>query len=246
MTFIRAENLNLDYPILGVTQQSFKKQFLRVATGGLIAEEGGVPIVKALQNVSFRLEKGDRLALIGHNGAGKSTLLRAIAGIFTPSSGQISTQGRIVSTLNISVGLELEATGYENLITRGILLGLKRSEIEKQLPDIAAFTELGDYLSMPVRVYSTGMMMRLAFGVVTSLDADILLMDEVIGTGDSNFVKKAEARLHRFMNRAGILVLASHNEEILRQLCNKALLLEKGTVKQFGSLDDVLSTYHKG
>jgi ABC-type polysaccharide/polyol phosphate transport system ATPase subunit len=229
---------------MGVNQQSIKKQALKFATGGLIANHDGATIVKALRDVSFELSSGDRLAIIGHNGAGKSTLLRVLAGIYPPTSGSLTVKGRVVSTLNISVGLELEATGYENIVMRGILFGLSRAEIESRVPEIADFTELGDYLNMPVRVYSSGMMMRLAFGVLTSLSVDILLMDEVIGTGDLEFIKKAQQRLSDFMDRAQILVLASHNDDIVKRLCNKAIMLSKGQMLAFGPVEQILAIYH--
>ncbi len=241
-----AQNLSLDYPLFGVTHQSFKKKIIKIASGGLIDHEGNAPVVRALRNVSFDLKPGDRVALVGHNGAGKSTLLRVLAGIYPPTSGSLQVEGRVISTLNISVGLELEATGYENIVTQGILFGLSRSEITKRIPDIASFTELGEYLDMPVRVYSSGMMTRLAFAVVTSLDVDILLMDEVIGTGDADFIRKAEARLSSFMSRAQIMVLASHNDDIVRRLCNKAILLSKGQVIKIGHIEDVFKDYYSG
>ena len=243
MISIKAKNVTLEYPVFGMTQQSIKKRVLNVATGGLISNSAGIPIVRALRDLSFELKSGDRLGLVGHNGAGKSSLLRTIAGIYPPTSGQLTVHGRIVTTLNIAVGLEPEATGFENIIMRGILFGLSRAEIEARIDDIAEFTELGDYLNMPVRVYSSGMMTRLAFGVVTSLNADILLMDEVIGTGDANFIRKAEIRLTNFMNRAKVLIIASHNEDIIQKLCNKAMLLSHGELRAIGSVSDIFLQY---
>ncbi|MBS7804516.1 ABC transporter ATP-binding protein [Rhizobiales bacterium TNE-4] len=243
MISIKAKNVTLEYPVFGMTQQSIKKRVLNVATGGLISNSAGIPIVRALRDLSFELKSGDRLGLVGHNGAGKSSLLRTIAGIYPPTSGQLTVHGRIVTTLNIAVGLEPEATGFENIIMRGILFGLSRAEIEARIDDIAEFTELGDYLNMPVRVYSSGMMTRLAFGVVTSLNADILLMDEVIGTGDANFIRKAEVRLTNFMNRAKVLIIASHNEDIIQKLCNKAMLLSHGELRAIGTVSDIFLQY---
>lgn len=243
MISIKAKDVTLEYPVFGMTQQSIKKRVLNVATGGLISNASGIPIVRALRHLSFELAAGDRLGLVGHNGAGKSSLLRTIAGIYPPTSGELVVQGRIVTTLNIAVGLEPEATGFENIIMRGILFGLSLAEIEARIDDIAEFTELGDYLNMPVRVYSSGMMTRLAFGVVTSLDADILLMDEVIGTGDAGFIRKAETRLTDFMNRAKILIIASHNDGIIQKLCNKAMLLSHGDLRAIGSVSEILAQY---
>lgn len=243
MSLIEASNLCLDYPLVGMGSRSLKNKILSATTGGLISSGEVIPVVKALQGVSFFLNDGDRLGLIGPNGAGKSTLLKVLAGIYQPSSGSVNTVGRIVSTLNLGLGLEQEATGFENIIIRGLLLGMKRSEIEKKLEDIAMFTELGEYLNMPVRVYSAGMTMRLAFATVTAMDSDILLMDEVIGTGDAAFLDKAQRRLNEFINRSKIIVLASHSDSVIKKFCNKALLLHHGKAIASGSVEEVIDAY---
>lgn len=244
MSTIETKHLHLEYPLVGIGSRSLKNRLLGAATGGLISSGGAIPIVKALRDVSFSLKEGDRLGLVGHNGAGKSTLLKVLAGIYRPTSGSVKTQGRIVSTLNISLGMEPEATGFENIIIRGLLLGMKRSEINSKLDEIAAFTELGEYLDMPVRIYSSGMATRLAFATVTAMDSDILLMDEVIGTGDAAFIDKAEKRLGQFMNRSKIIVLASHSDHVIQKFCNKALLLEHGRIIGAGSPEEVFAVYH--
>lgn len=243
MSTIRAEGLCLDYPIVGLGSRSLKNRILGAATGGLISGGDGVRVVSALRGVDFQVQEGDRLGLIGHNGAGKSTLLKVLAGIYQPTRGSLAVNGRVVSTLNLSIGMEPEATGIENITTRGLLLGMSRQEIAAKLEDIAAFTELGEYLEMPVRIYSAGMTTRLAFAVVTAMNADILLMDEVIGTGDAAFMDKAEQRMKGFMSRSKILVLASHSEETIRKFCNKALLLEHGKMLGMGAVDDIFERY---
>lgn len=245
MRKIEAHDICLDYPIVGAGSRSIKNRILSTATGGLISGGDGIPIVSALRDVSFNLQEGDRLGLIGHNGAGKSTLLKVLAGIYEPTSGTLLTSGHIVSTLNLSLGMEQEATGYENIIIRGLLLGMKKKDIQQKLKSIAEFTELGEYLDMPVRVYSSGMLTRLAFATVTSMEADILLMDEVIGTGDAAFIEKAEKRLKSFMSRSKVLVLASHSEDMIGKLCNKALLMEHGKMLGIGGVDEMLATYHE-
>jgi ABC-type polysaccharide/polyol phosphate transport system ATPase subunit len=245
MSFIEVKNVYLDYPLVGVSHHSLKNRILGAATGGLISSGGGVPIVNALRNISFSLKEGDRLGLVGHNGAGKSTLLKTLAGVYEPTSGSVVTRGKIVSTLNLSLGMEDEATGIENIIIRGLMLGMKRSEIEAKMDDIAEFTELGEYLDMPVRIYSSGMATRLAFATVTVLSSDILLMDEVIGTGDVTFIEKAERRLNEFVNRSKIVVLASHSESVVRQFCNSALLLERGEMIAIGPTDEIFDIYQK-
>lgn len=244
MSSIEVSHAHLDYPIIGIGSQSLKSRLLGTATGGLISSGDAVPVVKALRDITFSLKMGDRLGLVGHNGAGKSTLLKVLAGIYQPTSGSATATGRIVSTLNISLGMEPEATGFENIIIRGLLLGLKRSEINAKLQEIALFTELGDYLKMPVRIYSSGMTTRLAFATVTAMDSDILLMDEVIGTGDAAFMDKAEKRLNEFMNRSKIIVLASHSDQVIKKFCNRAILLEHGQIICDGSPDDVIGKYH--
>jgi ABC-2 type transport system ATP-binding protein/lipopolysaccharide transport system ATP-binding protein len=225
--------------------RSLKTHLLHAATGGLISSGDAMPVVNALRDISFSLKEGDRLGLVGHNGAGKSSLLKVLAGIYQPTTGSVKVKGRIVSTLNISLGMEPEATGFENIIIRGLLLGMKRAEINKKLDGIAAFTELGEYLDMPVRIYSSGMTMRLAFATVTALDSDILLMDEVIGTGDAAFVDKTKKRLKEFMNRSKIIVLASHSDQVIKKFCNKAILLKHGRIIAAGSPNEVITTYHR-
>lgn len=243
MREVVAKGLCLDYPVVGMGSRSLRNRVLGAATGGLISGGDGIPVVSALRNISFALSRGDRVGLIGHNGAGKSTLLKVLAGIYQPTSGSLDVQGRVVSTLNLALGNEPEATGYENIITRGLLLGMKRAEIERRLDEIAEFTELGEYLSMPVRIYSSGMLTRLAFATVTAMNADILLMDEVIGTGDAAFMEKAERRLNDFLSRSSILVLASHSEATIRKFCSKAIMLEHGQLVAFGGVDEVFATY---
>lgn len=244
MSSIQVARAYLDYPLVGIGSRSLKTRVLSSATGSLISSGDDIAVVNALHDINFSLKEGDRLGLIGHNGAGKSTLLKLLAGIYQPTSGSVDANGRIVSTLNISLGLELEATGYENIILRGLLLGMRRSEIDSKLREIAAFTELGEYLDMPVRIYSSGMATRLAFATVTAMDSDILLMDEVIGTGDASFMDKAEKRLNEFMNRSKIIVIASHSDYVIKKFCNKALLLEHGRIVEEGFPDAVIETYH--
>jgi ABC-type polysaccharide/polyol phosphate transport system ATPase subunit len=245
MSLVQVQGVTLNYPLIGVGSRSVKNQLLSAATGGLLTAGDQIPHVRALQDISFSLKEGDRLGLVGHNGAGKSTLLKVLAGIYKPTSGTASTSGRVVSTLNLALGMEPEATGIENILIRGLLLGMKKKEIYKKLEEIARFTELGDYLNMPLRIYSSGMATRLAFATVTAMEADILLMDEVIGTGDARFMDKAEHRLKEFIHRSKILVLASHTEAIIRNFCNKALLLEQGKIQQIGSVDDIFQLYQQ-
>ncbi|AVR15347.1 ABC transporter ATP-binding protein [Burkholderia sp. SIMBA_043] len=244
MTFIELENVGLDLPIFDVQGRSLKKRVMRMGRRNRIAEDtDGVVVVRALDNVNLRLDAGDRVGLIGPNGAGKSTLLRLLAGIYSPTSGTVRTEGKAVPLLDISLGMDDNSTGRQNIRLRGLLLGMTDSEIRAKQDEIAEFTDLGDYLDLPLRTYSSGMRMRLAFAVATAVDAEILLLDEVIGVGDASFQEKARVRLDDLHNRAEIVVLAMHSNEIIRKTCNKALWLEKGQIRMFGAVDQVLAGY---
>jgi lipopolysaccharide transport system ATP-binding protein len=200
-------------------------------------------VVSALNDISFLAEHGDRIGLIGHNGAGKSTMLRAIAGVYEPVRGSISICGRVSSLIDLSLGMDMEATGYENIRIRSLLLGMSSAEIAARSDEIGEATELGDFLSMPIRTYSSGMFLRLAFAIATSIVPDILLMDEWIGAGDASFVKKAQNRLMELLGRTGILFLASHSDAIIKDYCTRVIWMEKGSVRADGRPDDVLREY---
>jgi lipopolysaccharide transport system ATP-binding protein len=182
--------------------------------------------ITALSNVSLNLKDGDRLGVMGPNGAGKSTLLRTIAGIYEPTSGSIDVKGKIASLIDISLGMNPEATGYENIRMRGIMMGLSLNEIKSLEEEIADFTELGSFLKMPTHTYSTGMHMRLGFAVSTSVPADIILMDEWLSVGDNDFMVKAERRLQNYIEKSSILVIASHSENLISKLTNQVIRLE--------------------
>ncbi|EKS73277.1 polysaccharide/polyol phosphate ABC transporter ATPase [Burkholderia sp. SJ98] len=232
MAFLKLENCSLNLPVYGASNRSLKQMMLSAATGGRIAADSRkLTVVEALRGVSLDVTAGDRVGLVGHNGAGKTTLLRLLAGIYEPSAGAFHSQGRVTSLLDLTLGLDYEATGYENIVLRGLILGASKAEMTRLTPQIAEFSELGDYLNMPVRTYSSGMVLRLAFAIVTSVHADILLMDEWLSVGDAGFVKKAEAHMQEFVGKADILVLASHNANIIEDLCNVIVELEHGTVK---------------
>ncbi len=197
--------------------------------------------VRAIDNVSFKLKEGDRLGLVGHNGSGKTTLLRVIAGVFAPSSGRVDVTGSCVSMLDIGIGIDAEASGHENIYMRGLILGLSEKEIAEKRQEIAEFSELGEYLDLPVRTYSSGMAMRLMFSIATSIQGNIVLMDEWIAVGDAGFRRKAHDRLMEVTARAGILVIASHEPSLLQRMCNIGLIMEAGRVKHYGPIDEVLA-----
>nr|WP_233631923.1 ABC transporter ATP-binding protein [Burkholderia cenocepacia] len=238
------KNVTLDLPIYDVQGRSLKKQVMRMGRRNRIAEgSDGVIVVRALDDVNVRFERGDRIGLIGHNGAGKSTLLRVMAGIYPPTAGTVSRSGKAVPLLDISLGMDENSTGMQNIRLRGLLLGMSDAEIRKKQQDIAEFCELGDYLDLPIRTYSSGMRVRLAFAVSTAVDAEILLLDEVMGVGDASFMHKAEARLADLHSRAEIVVLAMHSNSEIRKVCNKALWMERGRIRAFGPADEVVSQY---
>lgn len=244
MAFIELKGATLDLPIYDVQGRSLKKQVMRMGRRNTIAEgNDGVIVVRALDNVDLRFDSGDRIGLIGHNGAGKSTLLRTMAGIYAPTSGEVRSEGKIVPLLDISLGMDENSTGMQNIRLRGLLLGMSDAEIRAKQQSIADFCELGDYLDLPLRTYSSGMRVRLAFAVSTAVDAEILLLDEVMGVGDASFMHKAKDRLADLHSRAEIVVLAMHANAEIRKVCNKALWMERGHVRAFGPVEDVVSAY---
>jgi ABC-2 type transport system ATP-binding protein len=195
-----------------------------------------------LSGVSLVIPSGST-AVVGPSGAGKSTLLRLLSGIYAPTKGSALIEDRVAPVFDLGVGMDPEISGYENIMIRGLFLGMSRKQMESRVDEIADFTELGDFLAMPLRTYSTGMRVRLALGVVTSIDPEILLFDEGIGAVDAAFLEKARDRLEELVKRAGLLVFASHSDEFLRRLCTSAIWMEHGRVKQRGDLREVLTAY---
>ncbi len=226
MASVELKNVTIQFPIYSFHSRSLKNSILGKMTGGKIGRNVSNQVaVTALDNLSLKLDSGDRLGVMGPNGAGKSTLLRVIAGIYEPTQGSVEVQGRIASLINITLGMELEASGYENIRMRGVMMGLSLKQIKSLEEEIADFTELGPYLNMPIRSYSTGMHMRLGFAVSTAVHADILLMDEWLSVGDEAFNIKAEKRLEAYVKKSSILVIASHSESTINKLSNKVLKL---------------------
>jgi lipopolysaccharide transport system ATP-binding protein len=242
-TSVVLQNVAVEFPIYNASGRSLKKQLMRATTGGRVSGESGRVIVKALENVSLTLQHGDRVGLLGHNGAGKTTLLRVLAGVYEPTAGLVAVKGKVTALFDVALGLDQEATGYENIFLRGMVLGIHRKQLQSAIDDIAAFTELGDYLHMPIRTYSTGMALRLSFGISTAVHPDILLMDEYFAVGDESFMKKAEARLNDLIKRTGILVFASHSLELIRRLCNKALVMNAGQITAIGPVERMIASY---
>lgn len=231
MGYILAKNLMVEFPVYANAHRSVKNKIINATTGGRLAKDVGSKLtVRAVDKLSFEVNRGDRLGLIGHNGSGKTTLLRALAGSYEPVSGYLETSGRIASLLDISMGMDQDATGYENIFLRGIMMGLSPKEISEKTEEIADFSELGEYLEMPIRTYSSGMHLRLAFAVSTSVDADILIMDEWLSVGDADFNQKASDRLKKLVENAAILIIATHSPALLKNVCNRAIRLEHGRI----------------
>ena len=215
----------MEFPIFDAKTRSFKHTFLGKAGGAIGHNTSNVVIIEALR------------------GAGKSTLLRLLSGIYEPTRGIATVRGRVAPIFDLGVGMDPEISGFENIIIRGLFLGQTRKSMLSKVDEIAEFTELGDYLSMPLRTYSTGMRVRLAIGVVTSIDPEILLLDEAIGAVDPEFLRKAQARLQKLVERSGILVFAGHSNEFLARLCTTAIWLDHGQIKSIGAIEDIVRAY---
>ena len=244
MTHVHLTSVSVDYPVLSATSRKLSRQLMRIATGGqLDRSESGRVTIRALDDITARLETGDRVGLIGHNGSGKSTLLKTLGGIYWPTSGTISRSGVIGSLLDISLGMSMDATGRENIYLRGALQGLTRREVTDLMPGIIEFSELGDFIELPMRTYSSGMLLRLGFSISTVLAPDILLMDEWLAVGDEAFQRKAEERLGEVVSRTSIMVIASHSPTLIRNQCNRVLYLEHGRLVADGTPDEVLPMY---
>jgi len=231
MTHIRMNNVSVDFPIYNTTGRSLKNQLMQAATGGRMgSNEQGRVVVRALQNICLDLKEGDRLGVLGHNGAGKSTLLRVISGVYEPIEGFLEVQGKITSMIDLSLGMDGEATGIENIYLRGALLGFNRQWLSSKISNIVDFAGLGDFIRMPLRTYSTGMQMRLAFSIATLVQPEIILMDEWLTVGDADFKEKAQQRLHEIVQKSSILIIATHSPELVEKVCNRTIQLDRGNL----------------
>jgi lipopolysaccharide transport system ATP-binding protein len=244
MAKIKLDQASVVLPIFNSSSRSITNTLVSAATGGaLTAQRGGHVSIEALKNLDFEIVSGDRLGIVGHNGAGKSTLLRLLSGIYEPSSGDISRSGSVASLVDISLGINPESTGRENIFLRGKLMGLTKKEIDQKIDEIIEFSELGDYINLPVRIYSSGMLLRLAFSVSTSITADILIMDEWLSVGDGSFAERSSKRLQKLVDSSEILIIASHTRALIEQTCNKVVWLEHGAIKKIGPVQEIASEY---
>lgn len=240
MVAILLKDVGIDIPIFDVGRASLRKAILGRTIGGRFAQAGSHLTVRALKNITFEAHDGDRIALVGDNGSGKSTLLRVVSKVYPPTSGSVSIVGHVSPMFDATLGMSMDATGLENIQIAGTIWGMTRAQINNSVDDIADFTELGDYLKVPVRTYSNGMMLRLAFAIATVRKPEILLIDEIIGVGDAKFFEKAFARLRGLVERSRILMVAAHHDDILRRLCDKAIWLSHGSMVEYGDIDSVL------
>ena len=250
MIHIKFDKVSLDFPIFNSNSRSIKQTLIRVATGGQMGSDAtGHVVIRALENISFNIKDGERVGLLGHNGAGKSTLLRVLNGIYLPSSGDATSKGNVGSLIDISLGIDGEATGRENIYVRASFLGISHSLINEKFEEIVDFSELGNFIDMPLRTYSSGMLLRLAFAVSAILKPEILLMDEWLSVGDEGFRQKAEKKLNKMVEGANILIIASHSIDLILNTCNRAIWLEHGKIVRDGEVkkvcDEYLSSYAK-
>jgi len=243
MAFIELTDVTVDIPIFGVGSRNVKGTVMRSLRR---SEESDTVWIRALDRISLRVADGDRVGLMGANGAGKSTLLRVLAGILIPTAGCYESQGEVASMFDLGLGMNYDATGRENIITRGMVMGLSRKEMQERVDTIAEFADLGERLDHPVRTYSSGMSARLSFSISTAIEPEILLLDEGIGTADKQFTDRASGRLEEFMRSAGILVVASHSTELLEQFCSTALVLERGRIAYHGPVREAVHYYGAG
>ena len=243
MAHLRLKNVSLKYPVYNTHARSLRSRIVSVATGGVarVARARMVEI-EALRGIDLELHDGDRLGLIGPNGAGKSTLLKVLAGLYQPTDGTIDRSGRTETLFDLSL-LDMEASGSDNIRLLIAIRGIGREESDALFARIAEFSELEYYLDLPVRTYSAGMLARLGFSVATAIEAEILLVDEVLGAGDQYFLKKAVRRIEEMSERSRILVLASHSLETLRQFCNRGVIMRRGQILERGPIGDVIAKY---
>lgn len=240
---INLENVSFSYPVFEMASRSLKVSMFRQATGGVIGDKSGVVHVQALSNISFELNRGDRLGIIGRNGSGKSTMLRVLAGLAHPQIGTVEIKGRVVPLIEKALGINPELSGFANIELPLRLLGATSAEVERAKKEIPEFCGLGRFIHLPFRTYSDGMKTRLAFAICTSLEADILVLDEWLAAGDMEFQERAEVRLTKLIDETEIVVLASHSPQLIERVCNKTLWMQGGEMVLFGPTSQVLGAY---
>jgi lipopolysaccharide transport system ATP-binding protein len=244
MNFFKLNNVCVDVPIYNVNSRSIKKTLIKsLGHNKIIQDQNGIQMVQALKNININLNSGDRLGLIGPNGAGKSTLLRVLSGVYSPTNGSISSKGKVSSLIDLTLGMDVEASGIENIYIQGELFEISKKIIDKNIDDIINFSELNEFIEMPIRTYSAGMIFRLGFSVLTFLQPEILIMDEWIAVGDNNFSKKVNERLKFILEKTKVFVIASHSKDLILDVCNRVVWIENGTVRLDGSPKKLCDLY---
>jgi lipopolysaccharide transport system ATP-binding protein len=243
MSFLELRNVSLELPIYNADSFSFKKTLVESTRLGKIRNQNGKLTVLALDSISLTLNEGDRLGIVGSNGSGKTSLLRLLAGVYTPTSGAITREGKIDSLLAIGAGMDMEQDAFANIKLKLTLLGAVKSELDERTRTILEFADLGEFASLPVRTYSSGMLVRLGFAIATSVVPEILLMDEWLSAGDADFGKKAQTRIREVVDSSKILTIASHSRGTIERACNRVLWLESGHMRMFGQPKEVLDAY---
>lgn len=243
MAFVNLSNVSVAYKIYTARGRSLKHQLFRTVGGKITVNDDSRVVINALSDVTLSLRPGDKVALIGGNGAGKSTLLKVVAGILEPSGGVVQRTGRISSLLDMSMGMDPEATGYENIILRSVFLGASFREAKHRVAEIEAFSELGDYLRFPMRTYSAGMSLRLSFAIATSMQPEVLVLDEMISAGDAAFAAKAKTRMEEIISKLQVLVIATHDAKMASNLCNRGLVLRQGRIIVDAPIEEALQAY---
>jgi ABC-type polysaccharide/polyol phosphate transport system ATPase subunit len=237
MARILLQHVDLEFRVDALRNDTFRSAFVRFLRRRTSRK------IKTLQSISLRIESGARVGLIGHNGAGKTTLLNAMAGIYPPQRGVVLTEGHVCPLFEVVTGFEWDANGWENIRTRALLLGMSPREIDHRIEDIGAFSNLGEFLDIPVRHYSAGMHLRLAFATSAAVDPEILLLDEVMAAGDMAFMESAKDRMNVLMERASIVVFATHSLDVLPRFCERTILLNHGRIVADGPTEEVVKLY---
>lgn len=237
---IHVEGLSLRFRLYSDRNVSFKEKFAGFLSG---RRPPGPKEFMALDGVSLKIEHGERVGIVGHNGAGKSTLLKTICRIYEPTIGSVRVKGKIAPLLEIGAGFQPEISGRQNIYLNGAILGYSTDVLKKIENDVVEFTQLGEFVDMPVKYYSTGMYMKLAFAIATAVNPDILILDELFAGGDAEFIDRAQERMRNFVDQSSILVFVSHQPSLIKRLCNRVVWLDHGRVVMDGAADEVLDNY---
>ncbi len=240
---IEVKDVSVLFPLYHGNTRSLKKLLFAAASGRLAEDQRHRVVVRALSDIDFSVRGGERLGLVGSNGAGKTTLLRVLAGIYEPVKGSVRLQGSLNALLDPTLGMNHQLTGRENIVQRGLYAGLSRPMLARLEEEVVAFAELSDFIDLPIRIYSAGMMVRLGFALATAIRPRILLMDEWFLAGDAAFLEKARQRVEDMVLSADILVLSTHDNATIRRWCSRVLWLEKGCIRADGPPDEVLAQY---